>query len=149
MIIEKSYELWKDDKFNKHYIMTFRVLDLYDRSVSCFIDGKAQGILEEGAKWIDINNLDKKEFLNEKNIEFIIEKNEGIEQIIPVGLIDFIIGEKYCFTELHLCKFGGDSLYKSNQIVKNIQRAIEIQYEAKKFADKFAINGNKEEMVLT
>lgn len=91
-----------------------------------------QQLLSDTFKWIEIENLLSQKYLEENNIEYILEENS--KEIIPLGLIDFFRsgGED----ELRLLTDNQDSLYKIKKIVQNILKAIEIKYEGYKFAER-------------
>lgn len=98
---------------------------------------------EVGNFYIDNTNVNgitvakfNKEYLISKNIEFLIEDN----QIIPIGLIDCYNTDKDANKSKFTVFVNKDrNLYKASQILKNIERAIEIKVQAIDFVNNFSL----------
>lgn len=69
------------------------------------------------------------------------------EQIIPIGIVGFDYTSKYVYSKLYLWNNDGKNLYKSGQIIKNIEKAIKIKYDARKFINR-CINKKVENISL-
>ncbi|WP_315112936.1 hypothetical protein [Clostridium intestinale] len=133
------------DFSKKYYAVRFTVMDREDRSMYIFLENR--NLFKENTVYIDINNLNIQEFYEKNNIEYVIEKEEnGNVNIIPIGLVDFIDEETYRASSLGVCNFDGNSLENANKILKNIDKAIELKYEALKFVNKFKARNNVEEI---
>ena len=109
-----------------------------------FID--TSEIVEPNTMWIDINKLCNEDFLKEHKIDYVLEGEN--KNIIPIGLVDFTNESEYSKIALNICNFKGVQLYKSNQVIKNIERAIEIKYEAMKFIEIFGDFGTYTEQII-
>jgi len=92
-------------------------------------------MIEANTSWIDINKLNDESFLIEHKIDYILEGKD--KNIIPIGLVDFTQPKEYSFSELNIWNSKCADLHKANQILKNIERAIQIKYEAVKFINRF------------
>ena len=103
-------------------------------------------IVEPNTMWIDINKLYNEDFLKEHKIDYVLEGEN--KNIIPIGLVDFTNDSEYSKIALNICNFKGVELYKSNQVIKNIERAIEIKYEAMKFIRIFGDFGTEKEEII-
>ncbi|MBC8063037.1 MAG: hypothetical protein H7Y18_20590 [Clostridiaceae bacterium] len=132
MKISKEFKSWSE----VNYGVIFALLE-NNRNFYCFLN--TEKICKENTAWIDINNLNSKEFLKENDIEFIIEKDGelGENKVIPIGLIDFNSNNSNLSNVLPICNFDGVDLEKANIIIANIEKAIKIKYEAYKFKKKF------------
>lgn len=106
----------------------------------------SEGIVENDTAFINILNLADKNFLEEHNIDYIIDKDN---KIIPIGIVNFIKNneneKKYNSMYLKLICNDDNNLYKSNEILESIDKAIKIKYEAIKFIGKV---GSVEEIEL-
>ncbi|WP_010236305.1 hypothetical protein [Clostridium arbusti] len=142
MKIVKSFETYTT-KSIKYYGVVYHT----DDYKSIFIN--TDNITEEkDSVWVNIDNLLDESFLKEHNIDYIIED----ENVIPIGIVDFV-DNKYYSEKVCIWNHNKVTLYKANQILKNIDRAIEIKYEAIKFVNKFnntvdGYNNKKEELEL-
>lgn len=86
-----------------------------------------------------MEKLTDKKFLEDKHIGYIIEKDDaGQENIIPIGIVDFIDRDKYdCGRFIIFTTSKNKELYRANQIINNVKRAIQLKYEAYIFINKF------------
>ncbi|WP_372999785.1 hypothetical protein [Lutispora sp.] len=134
MKTKKEYWKWNINHGKTLYCVCYQVLDDNDKVFSKFKD--LRQFYEPDTEYIDINKLNSVKFLEDNNIEYIIEGKED-KNIIPVGIIDFTKTKDYYSGELSIFNFDNVDLHKSNQIMKNIERAIELRYEAVKFVQKF------------
>lgn len=130
--------------FKTNYGITIEVLDGKEPQ-KVFFD--QSNFFDFDHKWIDINKLSDEDFLHQHHIEIIKDEHGNI---IPIGLIDFINKSKYNGEQLYLVNYKDENLYKLNQIIKNIEKAIKMKYEAVKFINRFNIDGSvrQEEYIL-
>lgn len=94
-------------------------------------------------------------YLNDSNIEFIIERISNKDRIISIGLvkfnnntyindIEFYYDVRYKYNIISLSTTSNiDKLYLCNEVIENIERAIEIKYKSYKFVEKFELNGRE------
>lgn len=115
-----------------------------DKVISCFLN--SENLFEPDTRWVSLNKLNQIEFLEEHKIEYIVEEKEQ-KNIIPIGIVDFTNSQDYYFAELNVFNNDGKELYKANQFMKNIERAVEIKYEAIKFKNKFKDRDFTEETI--
>lgn len=135
MNIVKTLEKYREkDSYNKFIYGIIIAVKDGTAFQNVFVD--TTKLLDVDTVWININNLNSEEFLTEHGIEFILEGKD--KNIIPLGLIDFLKPREYCHNELNIWNRDGIELHKANQIIKNIERAIEIKYEAVKFINRFS-----------
>lgn len=146
MNIEKSYTRgYIDEKL--HLKVVFRVKD--EKSDVRYVFAV---INEE--KSFNFYDLLNEQYLKENNIEYIIEKENNKDRIIPIGLVkfnnnieiddlEFGLDRKYMNHSLSLLTdLDDDRLHLCNGVIENIEKAIEIKYEACKFSNKFKRNGS-------
>lgn len=146
MYIEKEYSHHRKD-FVDYFCLNITVKT---NSQSCvtFLRN-TDNLVDKDSVWISIENLANEEFLKQNDIEYTVEENQSTKEkdIIPIGLFEFNDNDKFRYGELLLWHVGSKDLYKSEYIVKNIEKAIKIKYEALKFKDK-CIKKWKEEISL-
>lgn len=147
-IIKRFTEFNKQNTFYyKYYAITITVEDENGRSQPVFVN--TENLSEHENTWININSLENEEFLKKNNIEYIIEGKE--KNIIPIGLVNFNSRNNFTFHELHeLNVWNQDevNLHRANQILENIDRAIQIKYETVRFLKRFGNEYNIKEEVI-
>ncbi|MCD2345799.1 hypothetical protein [Clostridium guangxiense] len=146
MYIEKKYSHNRKD-FIDYFCVKIRVITNSQTSIPFL--RKTDDLVDKGTRWINIKNLNDKEFLKQKNIDYIENDNEVIKEkeIIPIGLFNFNDEDNFNYGELLLWYVGSEDSYKAEYIIKNIEKAIKIKYEALKFKDK-CIKNEKEKINL-
>lgn len=134
MNIEMTFQKYRDkNSLRKMIYGVTIVVKNEDIIQSVFIDtGK---MFDPDTVWIDINKFNDENFLKENEIEYILEGKD--KNIIPIGLVNFTDPRVYYSNELNIWNRKEIELHKSNQIIKNIERAIQIKYEAVKFTNRF------------
>lgn len=135
-----------DGKDNPLYKIEFILEDNDDISNQCFI---YHAYNRNNYETIDIKKLNSEKGLEELNIKYIKEKDEKSDekQIIPIGIVNFE-GDKlgYQYNKLFI-DVAHDDLPMVEQTVKNIKRAIKLNYEFKKIKDKFQNKYIEEETI--
>lgn len=140
MNIIKTFNKHRDKESISKIIYGINIVVKNEKTLqNVFID--TSKMFESGTMWIDINKFNSEEFLNEHKIDYILEGED--KNIIPIGLVDFTKPKEYCFNELNIWNRKEIELYKSNQVLENIVRAIQIKYEAVKFINRFSDNLEK------
>ena len=134
MNIVRRLEKIKDSESNHNPIYSIQIV-VEDKTIRQSIFISVREIVESDTVWININNLNNEDFLKQHRIDYILEGED--KNIIPIGLVDFTNPEKYNMAELNIWNCKGVELHKSNQIIKNIERAIKIKYEAITFINRF------------
>lgn len=134
MHIEKQYEYYRE-KFTDYFCLKISVKEDDQNGVS-FLRSTVD-LVDKDTVWISIKNLNDEEFLKQHQIEYIVKVNESdkSKEIIPIGLFEFNDGD-FRYSELFLWNIGSQDLYKAERIVKNVEDAIKIKYEALKFKNK-------------
>lgn len=89
-------------------------------------------LISEDNAWIDAEKLLSEEYLHINNIEYFID--EDTNQIIPIGIVEFC--KENGKNDLTLAFYETKSLYKADQVLKNILKAIEIKYKTYDLAQK-------------
>lgn len=89
-------------------------------------------LISEKNIWIDAEKLLAEEYLQTNNVEYIIDKDT--EQVIPIGIVEFC--KESGKNDLALAFYDTKSLYKADQVIKNILKAIEIKYKTYELAQK-------------
>jgi len=117
----------------KKYYISFQVTKDNEEFYHVFLNhGKFN---EEDTVFISLFKLADEEFLIENNIDYIVDKDNNI---IPIGIIDFQQQDKRCCEDVFRCIVTSkDELYKCNEIIDNIVKAIKIKYKSEKFIDMF------------
>lgn len=131
---------------NLLYKIEFLLEDSSGISNQCFI---YHGYNRNNYETIDIKKLNSEKGLEELNIKYIKEKDEKSdkEQIIPIGIVNFEEDKSgYQYNKLFI-DVSQDDLPMVEQTVKNIKRAIELNYGFKKIKDKFENKCIEEETI--
>lgn len=127
--IEKEPVVLKNESYTGTIGYGFR----YESRDQSAIFNFNESMCESPDNYIFIENLQNETFLNNHNIEYIIENN----QIIPIGIIDFTISDRLLYSCMGIYTSNKDTYYKMPQYIRNIERAFEIKYEAVKFLEMF------------
>lgn len=131
MKIIKEYQKNHDG----YYLIRIRC-EAGDRTLS-YIFKDLSGFCEEDSVYIDIHKLNNPKFYEESNIKYYEEEsNFKLTNLIPIGLVDFIDKRNYANDILKISCREKDDLYKVNYIIKNVEQAIKIKYEAINFLEK-------------
>jgi hypothetical protein len=136
MTIMLTFKELENRVYDTLYAIQIEVLN-EEGPQNVFLDQRR--LFELDNKWIDINKLNNEKFLHAHNIT-IIKDVDG--NIIPIGLVDFTYKKEYYHDHLFLVNYECKDLYKSNQIIENIKKAIKLKYEAVKFLNRFNIDGS-------
>ncbi len=89
-------------------------------------------LISENNLWIDAEKLLSEEYLKTNNVEYIIDKDT--KQVIPIGIVEFC--KESGKNDLGLAFYDTKSLYKADQVIKNVLKAIELKYKTYKLAQK-------------
>lgn len=141
MIIRKEFEKYNKSNWEDGYVY---IIKYNCNKGYIFINNK--NIKEKDIAFINILNLVDIDFLEEHNIDYIFDKDN---KIIPVGIVNFINNneneQKYNSMSLKLMCDDEEKLYRCNEIMEYIDKAIQIKYEAVKFVEKV---GSSQEIEL-
>ncbi|URZ07552.1 hypothetical protein [Clostridium felsineum] len=134
MKVEKRYST---DQYNEKFYISFTIKDYFDGGI---ID--CENLVDKHTRYININNINDVKFLQDNNIDYIEETYNSTNetQIIPIGLFDFNGSPKHTYTQLLVYNCDGKDLYKSEQIIGNIEKALRIKYRALEFKNKCKAN---------
>lgn len=139
MKLDYEYELARSNGGVVNYVISITVYDNGDeRRLQCFKE--ASIIADDYSSYLNMEDLTEKQFYLNKTIDYIIEKNNltNEESIIPIGLVDFTDKRNYTSSILKIITTNRNKeLYKANQILRNIERAIKLKYEGQIFINKF------------
>ncbi|AYD39651.1 hypothetical protein D4Z93_03590 [Clostridium fermenticellae] len=146
MHIEKQY-LYHRHEFTDYFCVKISVRENSQDNI-LFLRN-TDDLVDEGASWISIRNLNDEEFLKQHKIEYIIKEDQlnKNREIIPIGLFEFNDKDNFCDCELLLWNIGSKDLYDFEHIIKNIEDAIKIKYNALKLKKK-CIENKKEDIEL-
>lgn len=134
MYIEKRYSSHREESA-KYFCIKIVVKETGNNNPNqCFVKN-TENLVDPRTSYITIENLNNEKFLKEHDIEYIIEENKETKEkaIIPIGLFEFHYSN---YSELLLWHIGDKDLYKVEDIIKNIEKAIQIKYKALKFTNR-------------